>query len=672
MDEQLSDLESVYKNLGKNALAKRACDIAMKQIMACQEFKKPRINRINLYLDLYNGKTTKKLRQLFNVPIPVFAGMVDTLNAMYDTPIMLDFQPGDAADWMKVEKINSAWKREVLDSAQNSKWDAKFRIGRKDKIITGREIYRYWVTSDPEYKSEILNVGIDKFNFQPKGGNWLENHLFAGDETITKTKSQLLDGVRNGIYDKEQVQQLISTASNSQFMPDDNPTFGAKLERFKPLGLDHASNSYIGEAVYPLTEHILEIDGKRWYLLFHPWTKKWIRFEKWADMCSSELYPWVSSASHEDVENFLPKSYADDLFPVADSIIALFNQELTNREKRNFGARAYDREMFPDVRKLDESSHRPDALVPVDTKGGTRQIGAGIYEFKVGELGGTINLIDWMEQSVGRQTGVTDIAQGSVQDVSKKASVSFMEQKAVSKRLSYGSAPYQEMVADLGKRFVYGLKDHMPAKMGIRVLGENGLEWDEITRLDLNTKKDIDILIVSTDKQMQESESEKNKKKEALTLLAQSPNVNAKWRDEQILRDVGGYDDVMITEAMDVNTYGNKKSLSKASESIQIILEGKVPELWYGADSAFMQKIVDFAIDHRTTLKGKYEKLLEYSIAHKEIAMQNMQRKASQDTQQMMQKQIASGQVMPQTQENTDVPGGISRAMNVAEQSTVA
>jgi len=48
----------------------------------------------------------------------------------------------------------------------------------------------------------------------------------------------------------------------------------------------------------------------------------------------------------------------------------MFNQELTNREKRNFGARAYDKDMFKDVRKLDESMHRPDALVPADTKGG--------------------------------------------------------------------------------------------------------------------------------------------------------------------------------------------------------------------------------------------------------------------------------------------------------------
>jgi len=37
--------------------------------------------------------------------------------------------------------------------------------------------------------------------------------------------------------------------------------------------------------------------------------------------------------THEDDENFLSKSYADDLYPSSDAIVAMFNQELTNREK---------------------------------------------------------------------------------------------------------------------------------------------------------------------------------------------------------------------------------------------------------------------------------------------------------------------------------------------------
>jgi hypothetical protein len=112
---------------------------------------------------------------------------------------------------------------------------------------------------------------------------------------------------------------------------------------------------------------------------------------------SAELDPWVSYATHEDNKNFLSKSYGDDLYGVADSTHILFNQELTNREKRNFNARGYDVEMFTDVAKLDQAQTRPDALVPVKVPAGKR-IEDGIFTFETAELQGTINLLDWMQQ----------------------------------------------------------------------------------------------------------------------------------------------------------------------------------------------------------------------------------------------------------------------------------
>ena len=149
----------------------------------------------------------------------------------------------------------------------------------------------------------------------------------------------------------------------------------------------------------------------------------------------------------------------------------------------------------------------------------------------------------------------------------------------------------------------------MPSKMAIKPLGETGWDWEQITRLDLSTTTDVDILIISTDKQAMESETRTQKRKEALIAVTNSPNINSKWKDEEILRSVGGYDDVEIASALDIKTYSDQKSLAKAAEAIQFILQGKQPTLWYGAIPAFMQKIVDYASDNRTTLKEKYDLL---------------------------------------------------------------
>lgn len=660
--------ENTSQKQTKEQKAEKAVGIATQQLITSTEFKKPRLARIAKYWELYDGKTPKKLRQLFNVPIPVFAGMIDTLNAQYDEPIQLEYKEGDPSDYFKVQKINGAFRMEIMDSAQNSKWESKLRMARKHAIMTGRGIVKYTVESDPEYKSSLEVVNLKNFHFQPRGGKDLENHLFVGEEDIEKTASELKKGAEQGIYDKEQVKKMLATASKSTYLPESKTDWEDKLSRFKPLGLDPDNNSYVGEPVYKLAQWILNIEGERYLLVFHPWSQSWLRFEKWKDIDSSGLYPWHSYATHEDDENFLSKGFADDLYPAADAIVAMFNQELTNREKQNFGAKAYDKDMYKDVRKLDEAQHRPDALVPANTAQGTKRLSEGIYEFKTPQLGGTVNLIDWITGSLGRNTGANELAQGSVQDVSKKASVTFAEQKSVSKRIGWASQPFQEMMAGLGKAFIYGLKDHMPSKMAIRLLGENGEDWDEITRLDLNTKKDVDILIISTDKQMVENDLKAKKRQEALALLAQSPNINTKKRDEEILRNAE-YTDEEIAEFLDTKTFSDKRSMVHASSAIQEILRGKKPELWYGATTAFMQKLVDYATDNRTTLKEKHQTMIDYALAHKDIVAQNVERKANEDAQQMNQAEMQAGLNTPQQSqaENPGVPGGVSKAMELSE-----
>lgn len=669
-----NSLEGTFANMSMEQKAAEAVRRATLQLIASTDFKKPRMARIEKYWALYNGDVKKKLRQMFNVPIPVFPGMIDTLNSQYDTPIQLTFGEGDAADYFKVKKINGAFRMETLNSQGNSRWDAKLRMQRKHAIMQGRGIIRYDVESDPEYKSEISNVPLKNFHFQPKGGGDLEKHLFAGEEGIKRSRSELIKKARAGIYNAQQVHTLISQCDNRDYLPDSSVAMGEKLERFKPLGLDPDNNSYIGEAIYDLAEWIMQINGERWYLLFHPWSKTWLRFEKWKDICSSGLYPWDSYATHEDDENFLSKSYGDDLYVAADAIVAMFNQELTNREKRNNGSRAYDKDMFPDVRKLDEAMHRPDGLVPADTKGGSRRISEGVYEFKVGELGGTVNLIDWITGTLGRNTGANELAQGDVQDVSKKASVTFAEQKSVAKRISWASASFQDMMASLGKKYIWGLKDHMPSKMAIKLLGESGWDWEEITRLDLNTSKDIDVIITSTDKQVIENEAKAKKRQDALASIGSDPALagiaNPQWRLEQILR-VAEFDDVEIAVAMDSKNFSDKKALARASASIQSILLGEKPIKWFGANRAFVQRITDYAADKRATLGDKYKILLDYAMEHIDIVKTNIQRQVQEEQAfgaEAVPESVPTAPGQKSTAENPGMSGGVSRAMSLGNQ----
>lgn len=601
--------------------------IAVRQLEESVKFKEPIIARKKPQIDLYNGKFPRKLRSLFSVPLPVMSGMVDTLCAAFDEPIQFNFEEKHPADYFAAQKVQAFWNDEKLSSAVTSKWDLKARWDRKNAIFWGRGIQKYYAESDPKYKSVFEIVSFEDFYFQPKGGGHLETHLFAGQGNIIRTQEQIEN---NESYDEEQVKKLIEASTSREYLTMLESARTAHLESFAALNLDPESHNYVGQVVFTLCEWVLTYKGERWYLVFDPITKIWLRCCPLKEVYPSGKMPWTSWATHEDQKNFASKSFSDDIYPIADSIITLFNQELTNREKANYHTRAYDEVMFPDVVKLDSANYRPDALIPFDSQNGTRKISDGLYEFQTGQLSGTIDLIGWMEQDAGKSIGVTDLTQGGSQKAAKKASVVFAEQQNINKRFSYQSQSYTECYEEIGTRFIEGLKEHMPEKLAIRVLGEKGYEWDYLRRKDLNTEREFNIKVISSTAHQQESKIKQDKKLaviNAIEAAGPSPEINQKTKIESLLR-MGEFEEDEIRDLMDTQNSGNKAENAKAEQAIIDILEGKEPKKYYGATTYFMQKLVNFATDHREELKDKYSKMIKFATEHASIASENMMRKA--------------------------------------------
>lgn len=609
-----------------NSLAEEVVGVALRQLQTSWNFKQPRIRRIQNYRRLYNTQVLPKLRQQFNVPLPVFAGMIDTLQADLDDKLLIEYQNTDPADWKAVDKANAALKQEADSARPGAQWEKKFRQYRFEKIITGRGIAKFLAGNQDGYYSNLEVVPFEDFFFEPKGGGNLENHMFCGQQNIWRTESKLKEGVTEGLYDKAQVDELLSGGGSDYKMSGLWDAESDVGNRFKPLGLNPDSDNYVGEKGFNLCEWVIEYKGRRWYVLFEPYTGKWIRFEKNSEVNSADLMPFFSSASHEDIKNFASKSFADDLYPIADSVITLFNQDLTNRQKRNLNARAYDRQMFKDVAKLDEAQYRPDALVPADTMNGTRRISEGIYAFNTPEITGTVDLIKWLEQDTGKNLGVTDMQQGAVQPATKKVGVAFSEMAQVSKRLSFTSKPFKEMGQQLGERFFCSLKDYMKEPLSIQLLGEHGVEWDVLRRIDLDTKRDFEIKISSELQRSSANDADDAKKMKAFQLTAGSPNVNPRVRDEFIFRNIGGFPEHEIALLMDTNVETDKETQAEASAAIQeILIRGKMPKTNYNADLYFVKRLLKFAKDHQDTLpEKKFRLLMQYAQAHQQIVVQNM------------------------------------------------
>lgn len=634
MDKTLEE-EFDGKNLnglGEKDLGDELVKIATQALAVSNKYKEPLLEKWKMYEDLKAGKVKKKLRSQFNVALPVFSGMLDTLAADFDEPVELEFKKRHPSDFFKARKYQAAWNQQRTSSDKDAKWDYKSRVDKSLNILHGRSFIKCYAFSDPKYHSVLDIPDPLDMHPQPKGGGILENHLFCQQEGILRTIGDIDD---SSIYDKSQVRILKDKSNNKEYINDVTDYVQQKLQRFKAIGLDPDSNDYVGEQTFNLCEAVITNKGKRWYVLYDPWTMTWLRFARLKDIFSKDLMPWVSWATFEDNKVFWTQGYADIAYPVADAVVTLFNQELTNREKQNMNARAYDKDMFTDVSKLDAAQYRPDALVPADTKGGTRKISEGIYAFQTPELTGTVNLIDWVNTSVKRDIGINDISQGAAMDAQKKVGVAYMETASISKRIGYKSQSYTEAWGEVGARFMQGLKDHMTEDMYIEVLGDMGIEPDVMTREDLDTEADLGIEVVSSTSRKSELEKKKQKRLEGWKLLAQSQNINSEMKDAAIMRDLMDYSEEEIRQFLDTKNYSAKESVAKAHIAIQELLAGDEPELNYSSDVTFLKTILDYSMDHRNKLGvARFKKFAMYIAKNAKTAQENAKRSGAAKGQQ--------------------------------------
>lgn len=606
--------------------------------------KRGRVNRIAKYRALYNVSPERMLRVRYDAPLPIFPGMVDTLNADLNDNIGIKYIDTDPADWLAAQKATAAAQKLSESEMPGAQWNSIFRAARKESILTGRGILKYSACDlNGKFNSNLENITFEDFHFEPKGGPNLEKHIFVGQSNIWLTKYELEQGAKGGVYDRAAVNSLLSMGNSES--RDLGTLNYSEASRFRPLGIDALSNDWVGEPMYCMVEMVSLYEGKKWYNLFDYNSGISIRFCKLSEINSSELLPWFSFATHADDKNFASKAFADDLYPHAVTIADLFNEDMENRRLRNSNARGYDKDMFPNPQKLYEAQIGRSKLVPVDTKGGTRRISDGVYEFTTPQLTGTIDMISWLENDLGKNLGVNDLQMGASQPATKKVGVTYVEMANIGKRLSFMSQPINEAVIQLGYRVFNGFQDYLKEPLSIRLFGENGYEWDELRRIDLNTKREFEITVVSESQTNLKNEAAKASRKEALTMTAGSPNVNSRVRDELIFRDIGGYTEAEIARLMDTQTNTTKDSIAIASAAIQEIMRGKEPAINHKADGYFLEKILEFVETNQEDPKvaKKYRNFLAYIQRHEEIARANNIRREQKKIQMIQDQQIKQG-----------------------------
>ena len=616
-----------------NLFADKATENSRMQLNVSFQHKRPRMTSIRAYRAAYNNARQRQFRVRYSAPLPIFAGIIDTLMADLDDEILLEYKAQDPADWRAAVKANAALEKESGSNMPNASWQRKWRLFKQEMMFTGRGIFRQDASKVNGFTHTLSNVVFEDFHFEPRGGYDLENHLFCGQANIWLTKSDLEQGVKDGLYDAGQVKKL--TAYN-----DSDFKFRGMMEwddeaRFRPLGLSPDLNNWVGEPVYNMILWEFVKDGKRYHELFEYLTGTWVMFEKLEDVNSSGLWSWVSAATHEDQKNFASKGYADDIYPHAVSMNDLFNEYMENIRRRNSNARVFDKDVFTNEQELQEAQVGRDALVRADTKGGTRDIRNSLVAIETPAMTDNIlNVVSFLKSESGTAVGVTPLQQGSMPSGTGTRAYAIMALIAqVQKRLGYQSQPMIQAGKQVGIRFFGALKDYLTEPLSIRLLGENGYEWDLLKRIDLNTKKDFEISVTSRSAEDAKDQMAQSDSQKALAAVAQSPNINDRARTEFALRDVGHYSEDKIAILMDTSGDATKNSDSIASAAVQSMMLGKMPEMNYKADYWFLRRITDFVQGNLNDkrVKKNFQQFMKYIDMHTQIATQNMQQKAKDD-----------------------------------------
>lgn len=596
---------------------------ARKQVDVATKYRQPKLDSILKAEELYYNRVVKTLRGRFNIPLPIVSGYVEALLAKIDDEIEINFDHQEDADLIRARKVSATWK---YDSAPTrGMWAIKDLLTKKLAIFSGRGINKLFSESEPRYKNYLEVTDAFDFLVEPNGGWHLENHLFCGQEHIFRTKAELESGEQ---YDQGQVKKLVSAVKSDDYKRAAD-LYQNVQRRHNNLGLDLATNDYVGEEVFSMIEWNMYHEGKRYYLLLEANTFTWVRFcpleEVTGEPPEGELptYMWKSWATHYDAWNFWSKAPVDDVVPIAVALKTVVNFMMDDVQKRLWGQRIFDSKFFDNPADLEWD--RPDKLVMATVPTG-KQLSQGVYEFQTGDKSSvTVNLIDYMRNFVATESGVTPQTKGNSDE--KILGIAKINEGEVADRLGLTNKYYTQFYAELGAAYLMGLRMCMTEKRLVRMIGERGAESSYLTREDLKFEAEPDIRITGGKTEARRNQEMNDRKTNGLALAFKAaPDVfNKKVTVEYLLENAGWLGDE-ITPMLDVNMDGDEMQSVRASQAIQDILNGKKPPLYKGALNRFTQKIIKFSDDNILAPKVNIA-LMEYGLAHKQIIIENETRK---------------------------------------------
>lgn len=636
--------------------AQKAVSMAIELIDNWDKFARTRLNDIQEKEENYFGKVRPRSSGRSNFPVPVLSRYVDEIKSRLDESPSLkvgsNVSPSRKLVGSKAEAVIKDLKKPTKGN-----WNKYDRNSRHLALFAGyNAVELYSEVTDGDFRLYFDPIDHNEFVFEAGGGNDLEKHSGVGRFPIWRTKSQLESRAESGLYDTNQVDELISSRGGTGYKKNDS-FFKNKFQKYKSLGIDIENFDYVGQPVYALAQMQVTMDfghgSERWLITFDYSSGKWVRFQPLKEVFPSGMYSIDLWQTHEDMNNVMCKAPVDDMWSLCELIRLKINQLVDNHTARIYGQRGYDANFVPDPSQLPWK--QASQLVKMKAYNG-KPISQGIYEFKTEDMtSSTLDLVKWTDEFL---TSVVGINPNDVSAETQKVGILFGQIQKTAARMGAYNKSFKEMWERHAVRALWEMKEHLTEKQTIQIIGTKGVEWHDFVGAELENPSDFDILAEGSNVELEMSEARKKLQNQALSDIAANPDlakqVNPRWLVEKKLK-AAEFSDEDTHQGMDVQNYGNEDMIARADMACEQIIKGKKPDIYQGADVSFMQYILDYAGKLDSSEAKKKIMLMNYGRAHKSIVVKNMANKAVEE--------MAGKGVTPDKM-NAPLPPGVGPAGN--------
>ncbi len=575
---------------------------ALKEIDYSYRYKKARMSSWNKNEDMMNpdrngvavvapyGGSTYQNQQgdtRASVPLHKMHGFVQTILSKIDSPLTFKYVKGESADLKKAKLMNAIKEKD----GKLGRWNFKDLIGKRDASIYGRAIYLYITRNEKGTYKSILNL-IDPKDFlidpdvgglctEEEDGSGIEKAAYLGWWNTKLTKAQLLQGVKDGIYYKAVVQELIdgggnNTTKTQQDIDKDNRKIsGAPRERFKN------PNQFIFYTWITTDEN-----DDRYYLVLTP-SGDCIRCEPWTDIRKSGKYPIWTWACFPDPREFWTPSYCDFARGVFMAQEKSINQSLDNSEQINRPQTAVNVDY---VRNLAQVRYRKDGYIEIE---GNVDVNKVLQTRQTPPIQGPFMVYDKLESIIESESGVTAGVKGTSDDQTLGIYEGNLMQAG--DRFGLLNKSYAEGYYRFAVLHKEGVMQDLKKKMAVQIVGAMGLEIEHVTARDLKPfQDDYDIMVESSIAEAQSNLADSKNKLTFLSAYKDDPTVNQKVLFET-QATIAGVDEDTIKRLLDNNDYDAIEVLANADEAFQTIIGGGKAPLYKNANVAFLQRLHDLS-----------------------------------------------------------------------------